>query len=115
MKSITLYLLLLFATAQLSAANYYVSAAGNDAKSGTSNANAWRTIDKVNAMMATFQPGDKIFFRRGHVFRGQLNWNKSGTAAARITVAVYGAGTSKAVISGAKPVTAAWTNLGGNL
>ncbi len=82
-----------------SAATYYVSTSGSDSNAGTSTAAPWKTISKVNSKVSTFQPGDNILFKRGDVFTGSqsgqgvLNWeNKSGTAAAPITISNYGTG-----------------------
>lgn len=78
---------------------YYVdSAAGNDQKDGKSAANAWRSLDKVNA--TTFLPGDKILFKAGGAWHGQL-WPKgSGTEGAPIMIDKYGEGTSLPCING---------------
>ena len=56
---------------------YYVdSAAGNDANNGTSETTAWATLDKVNSTV--FKPGDKILFKSGATFIGQLMPQGSG-------------------------------------
>ncbi|SEG67068.1 DNRLRE domain-containing protein [Paenibacillus sp. UNC499MF] len=77
---------------------YYVdSAAGNDANNGTSQAQAWKTLAKVNA--TTFQPGDQILFKSGGIWNGQL-WPKgSGANGSPIVIDKYGSG-SKPVING---------------
>ena len=70
---------------------YYIdSRSGRDANSGTSPALPWQSLDKVNA--TTFRPGDRILFRSGSAWRGQL-WPKgSGTQDRPITVGMYGGG-----------------------
>ena len=75
-----------------SAANgtdYYVnSTAGADANPGTSPEAAWKTLDKVNA--TTFHAGDRILFKAGNSWTGQL-WPKgSGTAEHPIMIDKYG-------------------------
>jgi len=63
------------------------SKAGNDGFDGTSVATAWKTLSKVNAI--AFQPGDRILFKSGGVWTGQL-WPKgSGTAEHPITIDKY--------------------------
>ena len=50
---------------------YYVSAAGNDANSGTSPTTAWKTYSKaLNAIRdnSVVRPGDRVLFNRGDVF-----------------------------------------------
>ncbi|MGC4087576.1 MAG: hypothetical protein QM756_06725 [Polyangiaceae bacterium] len=77
---------------------YFVdSAAGNDSSNGTSPATAWRSLSKVNA--TTFQAGNRICFKAGSSFTGQL-WPKgSGKSGSPIVIDQYG--------SGAKPIIAA--------
>jgi hypothetical protein len=78
---------------------YYVSADGNDASDGRSTASAWNSIDKVNAKVLV--AGDQILFRRGDVFRGQINLRYSGQAEQPIVFGAYGSRSSNPVISGA--------------
>jgi hypothetical protein len=71
---------------------YYVNPAGNDRNAGTSPANAWRTIGRVNKV--NFQPGDRILFQGGASFAGNLSFDSGdlSMAAAPITVGSYGTG-----------------------
>lgn len=64
---------------------YYVDAVnGDNALSGTSPENAWVTLSKVNSTV--FAPGDRILFRSGQTFVGQL-WPKgSGSAGSPILI-----------------------------
>ena len=56
---------------------YYVDQdGGNDDASGTSEAEAWSSLDKINSV--TFQPGDRILFQKGDVWTGQLSPKGSG-------------------------------------
>lgn len=96
-----------------SATDYYVSPTGNDASAGTSQATAWATIDRVNQMAFSYQPGDRVLFQRGGVFRGEVILGSSGTAAQPITVGAYGTG-NKPVIKGSILVNG-WTNYQGNI
>ncbi|MFD0675775.1 MULTISPECIES: Ig-like domain-containing protein [unclassified Paenibacillus] len=68
---------------------YYISiTSGNDANDGLSEAAAWKSLDKVNA--ATFSPGDKILFKAGDIWNGQLRLNGSGAEGLPILVDKYG-------------------------
>ena len=69
------------------------SEAGNDNAAGTRPDTAWRTLDKVNT--ATLIPGDRVLFKRGGLWRGQLT-PQSGAPDARILYGAYG--------DGAKPI-----------
>ena len=90
---------------------YYIDPAGNDTSNGTSAATAWQTIAKVNAQ--TFQPGDKVLFKAGGSWSGNLVLSGSGSAAAPITVNMYGTG-NKPVINGGGLVNGSVTVLVSN-
>ncbi len=79
--------------------NYYVSSTmGNDSNDGLSPSTAWQTLEK--ASNATILPGDKVMFKRGDTFIGQLKPNYSGTSGNPITYTAYGTGTAKPIITG---------------
>ena len=69
---------------------YYISPNGNDANNGTSQTNAWKTIEKVNQI--EFKPGDEILFESGKTFEGNLSFdsNDVGTPINPILIATYG-------------------------
>ena len=70
-------------------ADYYVNCgSGSDSNSGTSPAAAWKSLDKVNA--TTFHPSDRLLFKSGCSWTGQL-WPKgSGAAEHPILIDHYG-------------------------
>ncbi len=70
-------------------ATYFVDAnGGNDADAGTSAASPWKTLQKINATI--FHAGDRICFKSGSVWTGQL-WPKgSGNREHPIVVDKYG-------------------------
>jgi hypothetical protein len=77
---------------------YYVnSMAGDDQNSGGSPSKAWRTLRKVNA--TTFLPGDRILFKSGETWTGQLYSKGSGTEQQPIVIDKYG-GEAKPIIRG---------------
>ena len=70
---------------------YYVdSSQGDDANNGFSARSAWKTLDKVNG--AVFRPGDKLLFKAGTVYSGQLRPQGSGTQTQPIVVDMFGQG-----------------------
>ncbi|WP_164716568.1 S-layer homology domain-containing protein [Paenibacillus whitsoniae] len=79
-----------------SGTTYYIDATGgSDSNVGTSEGQAWKSLEKVNA--TTFQPGDHIAFKSGEVWTGQL-WPKgSGTAGLPIVIDQYGSGAKPAI------------------
>ncbi len=86
----------------LNGTTYYVdSASGQDAYSGTSPHNAWKSLNKIN--QTTFAPGDTILLKSGCSWTGQL-WPKgSGTAERPIHIGKYG-GDAKPAINGSGTV-----------
>ena len=77
---------------------YYIdSVNGNDSNDGTSSSLPWRTLDKVNA--TTFNPGDRILFKAGGLWLGQLYPKGSGHSGNPIIIDMYGTG-SKPQIDG---------------
>ena len=67
---------------------YHVSPTGDDALSGLSPANAWQSLDALNAQ--TFMPGDSILFKRGSTWLGMFHLKGSGTEGAALVVGAYG-------------------------
>lgn len=76
---------------------YYVdSAGGSDANNGLTQAAAWKTLSKVNS--TTFLPGDRILFKAGGIWTGEL-WPKgSGASGAPIVIDMYGTGSKPAFV-----------------
>lgn len=89
---------------------FYVDATlGNDANSGLSPGQAWKTIAKVNAYTG-FVSGDKILFKRGETWTGtQLT-----VPANNLTFADYGSG-AKPIIDGDDTVNCISGNSKNNL
>ena len=103
----------LLAVAPSAAATYYVSSAGDDAAPGTSPETAWRTLGRVNA--GPLRPGDRVLFRRGDRWRGQLRPH-SGAPSAPIVYSAYGEG-PKPVLLGSvdRSRPEDWRHEGGNI
>lgn len=74
------------------ATDYYVSSTGHDNNAGTSTAQAWRTLQRVNNHQ--FAAGDRIFLEGGKTFSGNLYFDSldAGRPDAPITVGSYGTG-----------------------
>lgn len=74
-----------------STSGYYVDCAnGNDANSGTSPGDAWRTLAQVRR--AQLEPGDVVHLKRGCTWSGGLVIDDSGEAGNPITFTTYGEG-----------------------
>lgn len=76
-----------------SAADYYLSPAGDDANPGTApGSGAWQNISRANAH--SFVPGDRLRFEGGQTFSGTVAFgaDDTGTAANPILVGSYGSG-----------------------
>jgi len=104
---------LLLSTPPARAATYYVSDAGSDTNTGTSPRVAWRTLTRVNA--GRLGPGDRILFRRGDQWRGQLR-PSSGGPAGSVLYGAYGKGPKPLLLGSAdKSRPTDWHNEGGNI
>lgn len=79
--------------------SYYIDwERGNDDSSGRSPVLAWKTLKKVNSK--TFAPGDRILFKSGGEWMGQLCPKGSGRAGQPIVIGRYG-GTARPRIKAA--------------
>lgn len=97
-----LFLTLLVVCLPLRAARYYLDAtSGNDARSGLSPAQTWRSLERVNATV--FQPGDEILLKRGERWQGTLEPQGSGTPEQPIRLGAYGEGARPFLDGGAGP------------
>ena len=75
---------------------YYIDAfSGNDSNSGNSPDKAWASLKMVN--QTKFRPGDKILFKSGTVYQGQLEPKGSGTKEQPIIIDRYGIGKKPAI------------------
>lgn len=78
---------------------YYVDAVnGADSNDGLSEEKAWKSIEKVNSVM--FQSADKILFRAGCKWIGQLRPQGSGVEGAPICIDKYGEGSLPCISQG---------------
>jgi len=103
-KLLLLFLFVLSASPAVYGTTFYVdSTNGNDANTGNSPSSSWKTLARLAS--SKFMPGDIILLRRGSVWREQLNFTSSGSAAAPIVIDAYGTG-DLPVISGADLVPA---------
>jgi hypothetical protein len=93
---------------------YYVDdVKGNDSADGHTPGTAWKSISQVNR--AALGPNTSVRFKRGGVWRGQLQL-QSGSPAGGLYYDAYGTG-PKPVLMGSVSAasTSDWTALGGNL
>lgn len=95
-RKITCFIFLVSA-GSICAETYYISPSGSDNATGTSTAEAWQTIAKLNNTMLV--PGTKVLFEGGQVFNGSIYMDPSdgNDPLNSITVSSYGNG--KAVIN----------------
>ena len=77
-------------TAAMAAVYFVDASAGSDENSGLSITEAWKTLEKVNAV--SLNPGDTVLFKRGEVWTGTMIISDSGIEGSPITVAAYGDG-----------------------
>lgn len=100
-------------TAAVAGRTFHVAASGNDVNGGLSQESPWRSLNKVNT--AELQPGDKVLFKRGDTWRGQLV-PQSGKEGAPITYAAYGKGGKPLLLgSVSRNDPRDWQHEGGNI
>jgi hypothetical protein len=99
------------------ATKYYVKNAGNDLNTGLSDAQAWSSIQKVNAAASgIFHAGDSILFKRGDTWRIRLWIDDCGTSDAWLTYSAYGTGDKpKFFNSVSANETSDWTEVSANI
>jgi hypothetical protein len=85
------FVLLFGAVLATEGATYYVdSAAGQDTNPGTSASAPWNSLEKVNRTV--FHPGDRVLFRAGQSWRGQLVPQGSRGGKGILVIDRYGGG-----------------------
>jgi parallel beta-helix repeat protein len=98
-------------------ANYYFSSTlGDDSRSSAQAQNPatpWRSIDKLNSIFSSLNPGDAVYFRRGEIFYGSIRITKSGTSTQPITISAYDQG-NRPVITGLTTFTN-WVSTGNGI
>lgn len=96
MRGLILCVLILLITNFIRASVYYVNSdEGEDTNSGRTPAEAWASLEKVNAMV--FQPGDTILFKAGTSYQGQLEPKGSGSKLKPIIIDKYDTGKRPAI------------------
>jgi len=111
MKQIAIILGIIFNIYTIQATDYYLSNAGNDSNTGTSESQAWSSINKLNSKILSLKPGDQVLFERGGKFEGNITiLNILGNETQPITFGAYGTG-EKPIIDGTREVVG-WTREG---
>lgn len=111
---IALAILIFVLALRANATTYYVDPARpDDNGNGTSEATAWKTLNKVNSFWSagSFAPGDNILLKRGGTYYGSINVTESGTSGNPITISNYGSG-ALPVITGLITLSG-WTAVSG--
>jgi hypothetical protein len=80
----------------VTATEYYINPTGHDNHLGTTQDEAWQSINKVNDM--DFKPGDRILFEGGRCFTGQLFFNSNDAGLPDNPVVVSSFGVERATI-----------------
>lgn len=99
-----LFLLVLgFFVHSAGAKNYYFSSvSGDDSRTSIDARNPetpWKSLDKLNIILRSLQPGDSVLFKRGEVFYGSIQLSGSGSQHQPIVFGAYGAGTMPVITS----------------
>jgi len=81
---------------------YFDSEAGSDENPGTSEVKPFRSLEKLAQM--PLRPGDIIRFRRGSVWRAQLNFQGNGVKGEPIHITTYGEGPKPEFLASVRPM-----------
>lgn len=102
MRSILFVLFVCFLQT-VNATTYYFSAiSGDDSRTPTEAKNSstpWKSLNKLNSVFSSLQPGDAVLLKRGETFFGSIIVNKSGTSGSPIIVGAYGSGNKPVITS----------------
>jgi hypothetical protein len=102
-SKLTMLLWLVIFAQPLYATDYYFSdQSGNDNRSATEAQNPatpWKSIEKLNQIFPTLNPGDAVYFKRGDKFYGTIHIDKSGNAGNPIKIGAYGSGPKPIITS----------------
>ena len=105
---------LLLLSIKATATDYYFSTEiGNDSRSKSEAQNPetpWKSINKLNAIFSSLEPGDAIYFKRGDIFYGTIKISKGGSPGNPIKIDAYGSG-EKPIITSFEKVTG-WKSIG---
>lgn len=93
------------------AADYFVSASGEDAHDGTTPERSWKTI--AGACSHAFGPGDRLLFRGGDTFVGNLVLKVTGSPTADKPVTVGSFAHGRAVLQAGNGTGVRIANTGG--
>lgn len=108
---ILLAILSLGSRAPVRAADYFLSAAGEDVQDGTSPDRSWKTI--ARAGRHSLAPGDRLLFRGGDLFAGNLVLKVIGFPTADKPVIVGSFGKGRATIQAGNGTGVRIANVGG--
>ena len=95
----------------LKGTNYYVKNSGSDSNTGLTDAQAWKSLAKVNK--SYFSHGDVIYFKMGDTWRETLTVPSSGKPDNYITFTSYGSGNKPRILGSAKAL--AFSDQGNNI
>ena len=84
---------------------YYVDAVnGNDGNDGLSKESPFQTLRRVSSLV--LEPGDRVLFKRGCVWNGNLSLHGSGSKDAPVVIGMYGEEGAKPLLNGCGEVMA---------
>src|SRR5690554_6465772 len=87
LKGLILFLCLALIIPAKATTYYFSSSSGDDNRSSQDAQNPatpWKSLDKLNSIFSSLQPGDSILFKSGDVFTGSIVVTTSGNAGASI-------------------------------
>lgn len=108
-----------FCQSDLNAKTYYFSASkGDDSRTiiqAQHSATPWRSLEKLNSIMALLEPGDSILLLRGDIFKGTINISKSGSKQKHIVISTYGPTVKAAPVIDGRVRLTQWVRFRGDI
>lgn len=99
------------------ATDYYFSSSSGDDNNTTAQAqnpsSPWRSLEKLNSISNSLKAGDRILFKKGDVFIGNLKISRGGSSGTPIIYTSYGSG-AKPVITAMEKVKT-WRSVGNGI
>lgn len=114
--SLILILTLGFVTVSEATDYYFSSSTGNDSYSSSQAQNPatpWRSLGKFNSISNTLKSGDRVLFKNGDVFLGNLSISRGGSSGNPIIFTSYGSG-AKPIITSMESVSS-WRSVGNGI
>jgi parallel beta-helix repeat protein len=102
MKNLLFCVFILFGSYSKATNYYFATITGDDNRTSSQAKNPstpWKTLNKLNSIFSSLQPGDSVLLKRGDTFYGSISISTSGNSNAPIVIGAYGSGNKPVITS----------------